>query len=1145
MASAFLFSADSALTTLDAASFSIAFWMRPTAGPTYTQVTLVEGPAFKVVFNSNGTVTFTINDSITSTESSIQTSGTVIASDWNNIIVIYDKTAGTISIYLNGNLDSVAYTQPANSSVSQYVPDFQWSNSTRTGDPTTTNFDIDSATVWARALTALESGNLYNNVTGLDYPFAGGPFSMIFQANLINDPEKPLILGSGFQLWSATPSFDSSTGIFTASLDLLFSGNVSSQGFDWTGENFFDKVILAQHDNVVQYWQPPLPNVAQPVPGLPTSDDQWDGATVFFDHVMLWKQDRLKWSDKGNFSLWIPVDTTAVSTILTTTEDFIQPAPGGLVTVTVSNPVTQVISISLAGSLAFGSVAVGDTAQAILTIENTGTVPLDVTGISFPDGFSGSFAGTIPVNGSVPVVVTFAPTQAIDYIGTITVASNATLGTPSIPVSGTGTGSTKIISLSGILDFGSLLVGRTLSSSLIITNVGNATLNVSSITLPSGFSGSFSGTVAAGASHTVAITFSPTAVLTYGGFVSVNSDATGGGSTFEISGQGVNTLTRAMFLTDNGTLQFGSVSVGSTPTGTLRIYNPGSTAIHVVGISLPGGFTGSFTGNIAAHGFHDVTVTFTPLSGIFYGGVITVATSVSTLHGATTLAVSGTGVESGKVIQLSGTLDFGSVFVGNSSQNILTIANVGDTDLTISSISYPDVVFTGPFAGVIAPGKSVNVLVNYQPTAAITTSGTLTVNSDKTAGTDTRTISGTGVAIPSPEALVVGQFVSIEDGNGGFNYYTVVSMSGSTVVLQLLDLTGITTPGTILPTGTQIFSVDANESGETRVAGAKINGPIFRVVPQGDYAYIYKERSISTIQYTGLGNGIFFIHPEVSGEGLIGRNAHCTLNDGRQIFLGHKNAYQYQGGPSPTPVCIQTIKQLYSELDRARLYQIKLFDNEQSNEVWFVYPVAGGGFRVMIWNYLEDSASFDDYDPTLLFTALGLVDWSSDPTWASFSDATTWASLDSSLRWEDLVGASVDHIPLLASLDGNLRVWGTRYAREGEAYTALSESMDYDLGDNDAWKYVDFVRLGLHIAIPSDDTRLLFIQVGCRNDLNDADITWTDPQSILANGHAVTPVKINPGGAGRYLRLRFYSQDVDVTWAISSFEIVTRLGNTY
>lgn len=1145
MASAFLFSADSALTTLDAASFSIAFWMRPTLGPTFTQVVLVEGPAFKVVFNTGGTITFTINDSTTSTESSIQTSGTVIANDWNNVIVVYDKTAGTISIYLNGDLDSASYTQPANSSISQYVPDFQFSNNTRTGDPTTTNFDIDSATVWARALTALEAGNLYNGSTGLDYPFAGGPFSLIFQANLINDPEKPLILGSGFQLWSATPSFDSSTGIFTAALDLLFSGIASSQGFDWTGENFFDKVILAQHDNVVQYWQPPLPNVAKPVPGLPTSDDKWDGATVFFDHVMLWKADRIKWSDKGDFSLWIPVDTTVVSTILTTTQDFIQPAPGGLVTVTVSNPVTEVISISLAGSLAFGSVAVGDTAQAILTIENSGTVPLNVTGISFPDGFSGSFSGIIPVNGSVPVVVTFAPTEAIDYIGTITVASNATLGTPSIPVSGTGTGTTKIISLSGVLDFGSLLLSRTLVSSLIITNLGNATLNVSSITLPSGFSGSFSGTVAAGASHVVAITFSPTAVLTYGGFVSVASDATSGGNTFEISGQGVNTLTRAMFLTDNGSLQFGSVAVGSTPTGTLRIYNPGSTSIHVVGISLPGGFTGSFTGNIAAHGFHDVTVTFSPLSGIFYGGVITVATSVSTTHGSTTLSVSGTGVESGKVILLSGTLDFGSVFIGNSSQNILTIANVGDTDLTISSITYPDVVFTGPFAGVIAPGKSVNVLVNYQPTAAITTSGTLTVVSDKTSGTNTRSISGTGVAIPSPEALAVGQFVSIADGHGGFNFYTVISMSGSSVVLQLLDLTGITLPGTLLPTGTQIFSVDANESGETRIAGAKINGPIFRIVPQGDYAFVWKERSISTIQYTGLGNGIFFIHPEVSGEGLIGINAHCTLDDGRQIFLGHKNAYQYQGGPSPTPVCLQTIKQLYSELDRARLYQVKLFNNEQFNEVWFVYPVAGGGFRVMIWNYLEDSASFDDYTPELLFTALGLVDWSSDPTWAQFADAVTWVSLDSSLRWEDLVGASVDHIPLLASLDGNLRVWGTRYAREGAAYTALSESMDYDLGDNDAWKYVDFVRLGLHIAIPSDNTRLLYIQVGCRNDLNDADITWTDPQSILANGHAVTPVKINPGGSGRYLRLRFYSQDVDVTWAISSFEIVTRLGNTY
>lgn len=1005
-------------------------------------------------------------------------------------------------------------------------------------------FGLDCMTIWRRPLTDFEVTTIFNDFTGLEFPFLGGPFSLIFQANLINDPDKPVVLGSGFQLWSATPLFDGDTGVFTLNMDLLFSGNPSSRGFAWTAENFFDKVLFAQHDNVVQYWNPPLPNLALPIPGLPVNDDMWDGVTVFFDHVVLWKSDRLKWSDRNDFTLWIPVDRTIVSTILTITDDFVQPAPGGTVTVTVSDPVTEVISISLSGDLDFGSVPVGTSDDTVLTITNSGTVPLVVSGISLPAGFSGSFSGTIPVNGSVPVIITFSPEEAIDYDGVITVASNATFGSGSIPVTGSGSGTTRLISLGGVLAFSNVVIGRSLVSSLTIENFGNANLTVTSITLPSGFSGSFAGVIAAGDRQIVPITFTPSAVLNYGGNISVASDATGGTSTIPISGAGRSSITNRIFLTDNGSLQFGDVPTGTTPTGTLRIYNVSSSHTQrVVGISLPGGYTGSFVGNIAANSFQDVTITFSPVDGIDYNGVITVAIQNTNAGGTKTLAVSGTGVESGKVISLSGSLDFGEVFLNTSVGSILKISNIGDTPLTVTSLAYPS-GFSGAFAGTIAPGGFKNVLVTFQPTLAIDYTGNVTVTSDADSGTPTRALSGTGVEIPVPTSLQVGQFVAIADGNGGFNYYTVVSMTGASVVLQLLDLTGITAPGTVITAGNQIFSVDANEAGETRVVGS-VNGPIFRVLPQGDYAYIFKERSISSMQYTGLGNGTFFIHPEVSGEGMISRNAICNINDGRIVFLGHKELYSYNGGPNPVAVCQQTIRQLYRELDRTRLHQILLFNNEQVNEVWVSYPTIGGGFRVMIWNYVEDTASFDDYDQTLVFSAFGLVDWSGDPSWGSLPDSLTWNSIDPGITWDDMTGASIDHLAVMASEDGQIRVWGTRYAREGAGYLTLSESMDFDLGDGDAWKYVDAVKLGLNIRVPEDTSRLMYIQVGCRADLNNAEITWTAPISILVNGHATTPVKVNPGGAGRYMRVRFYAQDPDVQWAVSSFEILARMGGTY
>src|SRR5205823_17368 len=51
----------------------------------------------------------------------------------------------------------------------------------------------------------------------------------------------------------------------------------------------------------------------------------------------------------------------------------------------------------------------------------------------------GNFAGTIAVSGSTDVTVTFTPTAAINYGGTVTVTSGATSGTNTIAISGTGT----------------------------------------------------------------------------------------------------------------------------------------------------------------------------------------------------------------------------------------------------------------------------------------------------------------------------------------------------------------------------------------------------------------------------------------------------------------------------------------------------------------------------------------------------------------------------------------------------------------------------------------------------------------------------------------------------------------------------------
>lgn len=107
----------------------------------------------------------------------------------------------------------------------------------------------------------------------------------------------------------------------------------------------------------------------------------------------------------------------------------------------VSTPPTRIIS--LGGGLAFGSVKVGSSASKTLTITNNGNATLTVSGITYSDGFSGKWSGTVAAGKSQNVTVTFSPTAAANYRGTITVNSDKTGGTHTISASGTGTASPK------------------------------------------------------------------------------------------------------------------------------------------------------------------------------------------------------------------------------------------------------------------------------------------------------------------------------------------------------------------------------------------------------------------------------------------------------------------------------------------------------------------------------------------------------------------------------------------------------------------------------------------------------------------------------------------------------------------------------
>jgi len=100
--------------------------------------------------------------------------------------------------------------------------------------------------------------------------------------------------------------------------------------------------------------------------------------------------------------------------------------------------------------------------------------------------------------------------------------------------------SSVIISLSSPLNFESVEIGKSLNKNITIKNMGNSTMNVSNIYFPEGFTGNWkSGSVLAGQSRNIEITFSPTQKKLYSGNIKVTSNATSGTSTLSVNGIGV------------------------------------------------------------------------------------------------------------------------------------------------------------------------------------------------------------------------------------------------------------------------------------------------------------------------------------------------------------------------------------------------------------------------------------------------------------------------------------------------------------------------------------------------------------------------------------------------------------------------------
>lgn len=399
---------------------------------------------------------------------------------------------------------------------------------------------------------------------------------------------------------------------------------------------------------------------------------------------------------------------------------------------------------------------------------------------------------------NVEQVLIQAPPQAGNYTVTITVDGPLTNGRQSFSLllsgvaAGSGNAAGGILRLNGNLTFGAVEVGQSASRPVTLQNIGNEALSVSGIELPSGFAGEWSGTLAAGASASFDVTFSPAGTGPVSGSLRALSDADNGVVTLAVSGEGI--AATVIQPLSNGV----AVSGLSGLTGSERYYRisvpvnqselrfqmngTGDADLYVRFGGLPTLSAWDYRPYVSNSS--EEVVVAGPSAGDWYV-MIRGYTAYSELrlvasHQASTL--------SSRVIELQGELDYGNIPVGDVVRRNLTIRNTGNSPLTVTGISLP-AGFSGNWSGLISSGSSQDVEIAFAPVAEQVYLGQITVASDKTSGIHTRGVSGTGVItqIGLQNGVTAGPFSSLAASLSTFYIDVPSGQSSLTVQLQGAD----------------------------------------------------------------------------------------------------------------------------------------------------------------------------------------------------------------------------------------------------------------------------------------------------------------------------------------------------------------------
>jgi hypothetical protein len=286
--------------------------------------------------------------------------------------------------------------------------------------------------------------------------------------------------------------------------------------------------------------------------------------------------------------------------------------------------------------------------------------------------------------------------------------------------------------------------------SVTVSNSGTADLTISSAAISGTHAADFAksadtcfgATVVPSGTCTVSVTFTPAATGSRSAALTLTSNAPGSPHTVNLTGTGVQPEVSLSTVS----LSFGDQQVGSTSTGqSVTLSNSGSATLNITGIAHTGDFGHTTTcGSTLASGANcTINVTFAPTSRGSRTGTLTLTSDApGSPH---TVNLSGNGI--GPAASLSSSiLTFVAQVVNTTSPaQTVTLTNIGETALSISSIAVSgDFAQTHTCGSSVAAGANCTISVTFTPMATGSRSGSLTITDDAAGSPHTVALSGQG-----------------------------------------------------------------------------------------------------------------------------------------------------------------------------------------------------------------------------------------------------------------------------------------------------------------------------------------------------------------------------------------------------------------